>query len=284
MSKSIPITDGALMAWHWWKKHILTPPGVQVSLVFLLVIVVSAWLAPREVSEPGRIRSITLQILLVCGTPFLAGKLVGLKLDSFYKLQPISALQSVLAILLGLCLISWLEEVQYLQVQVSGEADQLEQQARSWLQISSYWDLIWILLSMAIIPAICEEFLFRGFILHQLLAPGHSARAVLVSAVMFGLFHRHFFLFFPGILAGILFALMVIRSGSLLTAILAHFTVNASAIVVSNWKINTSFSWLSQATPVPLVVLVLCGFGIIIFSRQLIRRDFQKYGKDNKTK
>ena len=272
------------MAGHWWKKHVLTPPGVQVSLVFLLVIVISAWLAPREVSESGRIRSITLQILLVGGTPFLAGKLVGLKSHSFYKLQPISALHSVLAILLGLCLISWLEEVQYLQIQVTGEANQLERQARSWLQSPSYWHLIWILLSMAIIPAICEEFLFRGFVLNQLLVPGHSARAVLVSAVMFGLFHRHLFLFFPGTLAGILFAIMVIRSGTLLTAILAHFTVNASAIVVSNWEINNSFSWLSQPTSVPLVVLVLCGFGIIFFSRQLIGGAFQKYDKDNRTK
>lgn len=264
------------MAWRWWEKHLSAPPGVQVSLVFLVVIVVSAWLAPSEVSETGRIRSIILQILLVAGTPFLAGKLVGLKLTSFYKLQPISALHSVLAILLGLCLISWLEEVHYLQAQVSGEAAQLERQAQSWLQSPSCWHLTWVLLSMAVIPAICEEFLFRGFVLNQLLVPGHSARAVLVSAVMFGLFHRHSFLVFPGTLAGILFAIMVIRSGSLLTAILAHFTVNASAIVVSNWEIDNPFPWLSQPTPVPLVVLVLCGFGILIFSRQLMERSFQK--------
>ncbi len=248
------------------KLWLSTPAGVRVGLVFVWVLTVLAWLAPRAASEAARAQSAALQILVVAGTPLLTGKLAGLRLDALFRLRPISVYQALLAILLGLCLIPWLEEVHYFQGQLSEEVDQLQQRTQSWLQGSHP---LWILVTMALLPAVCEELLFRGFVLHQLLRPGNHAQAILVSAVLFGVFHRHLLLVLPASLAGILFAIMVSRSESLLPAVMAHFTVNSCAIVASNWELATSIPWLGEPAPVPVGVLATSGIGLVVLGNQL---------------
>ena len=245
------------------------PAEVRVGLVFLWVLMVSAWLAPREPSDAARAQAVALQILIVAGTPMLLGRLAGFRWDALFKLRPIPLYQAGLAILLGLCLVPWLEAVHYLQGQLGGQAAQLQQEAQSWLKGPNP---VWILLSMALVPAICEELLFRGFVLNQLLGPETRARAILVSAVLFGIFHRHLLLILPACLAGILFAVMVRRSRSLVPAILAHFTVNASAVALSNWQVATTVDWLVGKGPVPAAVLAVSGIGLMVFGGLLRKR------------
>ena len=246
-----------------------TPSEVRVGLVFVWVLTVSAWLAPRETSELSRGQTVALQVFLVAGTPLLFGKLAGFSWDVLFKLRPISVHQAVLAILLGLCLVPWLEAIHYFQAQLGGEAIQLQQRTQSWLQGPH---LTWILLTMALFPAVCEELLFRGFVLNQLLRPETRFRAILVSAVLFGIFHRHLLLILPASLAGILFAVMVQRSQSLLPAILAHFTVNGFAVALSNWQTAASMAWLVGVEPVPTSLLGASGIGLFVFGKLLKKR------------
>lgn len=210
-----------------------------------------------------------LQVLIVAGTPLLFGKLAGFSWDALFKLRPVSLYQAGLAILLGLCLVPWLEAVHYFQEQLGGDTAQLQQRVQSWLQGSHP---AWILLTMALVPAVCEELLFRGFVLNQLLGPETRARAILVSAVLFGIFHRHLLLILPAGLAGILFAVMVYRSRSLAPAILAHLTVNTCAVALSHWQGVASVSWLVGKGPVPAAVLAVAGIGMIVFGGLLRKR------------
>lgn len=245
------------------------PAEVRVGLVFLWVLTVSAWLAPREPSEAARAQAVVLQILIVAGTPLLFGRLAGFSWDALFKLRPVPLHQAGLAILLGLCLVPWLEAAHYFQGQMGGETAQLQHRVQSWLQGSHP---AWILLTMALVPAVCEELLFRGFILNQLLGPETRARAILVSAVLFGIFHRHLLLILPAGLAGVLFAVMVHRSRSLAPAILAHFTVNACAVALSHWQVAASMAWLVGKGPVPEAVLAASGIGLIVFGGLLRNR------------
>ena len=245
------------------------PAEVRVGLVFLWVLTVSAWLAPREPSEAARAQAVALQVLIVAGTPLLFGRLAGFSWDALFKLRPVPLYQAGLAILLGLCLVPWLEAAHYFQGQLGGDTAQMQQGVQSWLQGSHP---AWILLTMALVPAVCEELLFRGFVLNQLLGLETRARAILVSAVLFGIFHRHLLLILPAFLAGILFAVMVQRSRSLVPAILAHFTVNAGAVALSNWQVADSVEWLVGKGPVPAAVLAASGIGLFVFGGLLRKR------------
>ena len=93
----------------------------------------------------------------------------------------------------------------------------------------------WPSCSSRLIPAICEELAFRGFILSGL-ERGHRTRsAILLSALLFGFLHVLLSLFqqlFNATLLGIVLGLLAVRSRSILPGILFHFLNNALAVVM----------------------------------------------------
>lgn len=82
--------------------------------------------------------------------------------------------------------------------------------------------------------ALCEEFIYRGYLLHQLLALGISVRwAWAGSSAAFGMAHAYqgWNGMARAALLGGLLALPVIRLGSLYPSIAAHFLIDAVALV-----------------------------------------------------
>ncbi len=91
------------------------------------------------------------------------------------------------------------------------------------------------LLVLAIVPAICEEVAFRGFILSGLQRDYRPASALVLSAFLFGFLHVLMSLFqqlFNATLLGIVLGLLAMRSRSLLPGILFHVINNSMAIVM----------------------------------------------------
>ena len=92
--------------------------------------------------------------------------------------------------------------------------------------------LLRYLLAFALLPALCEEVAFRGFVrgLHH----GYRPRnAVLLTSFFFALFHMNVFLFLPTFLFGVVLGLPDgAGSRSLLPAILFHFLHNSVLIAL----------------------------------------------------
>ncbi len=93
-------------------------------------------------------------------------------------------------------------------------------------------------LVVAGVGATCEEYVYRGFLLHGLIAwTGSVPAAVAVTAVSFGFAHGYQRV--GGIvrasLLGVALALPVVWTGSLLPAVVAHFWINA-AIGLGGWR------------------------------------------------
>ena len=239
------------------------PVGVLTTMAFVFVLIISSWLAPQSFSEEERLRSVLLQILVVAGTPLLVVRITGLKLQNIFKLRLISSSHFFFAILLGVFIIPWLEETLHFQSQYSEKVFLYEQLTQKWIQSSSGWNLVWILLSMAVIPSVCEELFFRGLILNLLVRSGNYTLAIIISSLMFGIFHRNLVLILPATLAGVLLAVLVTRSGSLLTAMASHFMVNATTILALHFGIAAVFPWLGKTLHVPLHILIFSGLAIL---------------------
>jgi sodium transport system permease protein len=97
-------------------------------------------------------------------------------------------------------------------------------------QIPNIWVAVGVL---ALIPAVCEEVAFRGFILSGLEHHHRTRLAILLSALMFGFLHVLMSLFqqlFNATLLGVVLGLLAVRSRSLLPGIVFHFLNNALAI------------------------------------------------------
>lgn len=90
------------------------------------------------------------------------------------------------------------------------------------------------MLMIAVLPAIGEEFMFRG-LLQRLLKDwlGNIHLAILVSALLFSAMHMQFYGFFPRMVLGIMFGYMFYWTGSLWIPIFAHFIQNGLVVIVT---------------------------------------------------
>lgn len=87
------------------------------------------------------------------------------------------------------------------------------------------------LLMMAIMPALFEEFTFRGIIYHY-----SSKRSMLygliMSSLMFGLFHMNINQFAYALFMGVVMVLVVEATGSIWASVIVHFVVNGNSVVL----------------------------------------------------
>lgn len=91
---------------------------------------------------------------------------------------------------------------------------------------------LWLtLLIFAILPGICEELCYRGFILSGFSRGRRLWLAIGLSAVTFGLMHMIPQQVFNATLLGIVLGLIAIRSGSILPCILFHILWNTLAVI-----------------------------------------------------
>ncbi|MCH7989472.1 MAG: CPBP family intramembrane metalloprotease, partial [Planctomycetes bacterium] len=87
---------------------------------------------------------------------------------------------------------------------------------------------VWyILLAIAVTPAICEEVAFRGFILSGLSRNKRTGLAIVFSSLAFGIIHMIPQQVFNATLLGLVLGLLTIRSNSLIPAITFHFIYNS---------------------------------------------------------
>jgi sodium transport system permease protein len=92
--------------------------------------------------------------------------------------------------------------------------------------------LPYLLLVLALTPAICEELAFRGFILSGLRRSGRRWAAIVISSIFFGVTHGVLQQSISAFAVGMILAYVAIQTGSLLPCILFHFTHNSLAILL----------------------------------------------------
>ena len=96
------------------------------------------------------------------------------------------------------------------------------------------------LLYLAVLPALVEEFVFRGLIYHGLRGLG-VWKAALLSALMFALLHLNVNQFAYAFVLGIIFAFIVEITGSLYSSMILHFLINSRSVsLLSNEELVNS--------------------------------------------
>ena len=103
---------------------------------------------------------------------------------------------------------------------------------KAYLQTDNIGGLLINIFMVALIPALGEEFLFRGMvqrIFSEWFRNEHMA--VWMAALLFSLMHYQFLGFFPRVMLGALFGYLFIWTGSIWMAVLAHFINNAVAVI-----------------------------------------------------
>jgi uncharacterized protein len=105
-------------------------------------------------------------------------------------------------------------------------------QLESFLKVNSTADLIINIIVIALIPAFCEEMLFRGALQRVVIHLTKNPWAgIIIAAIVFSALHMQFLGFLPRMFMGIVLGALYWYSGSLWTSIIAHFIFNAIQVV-----------------------------------------------------
>lgn len=97
---------------------------------------------------------------------------------------------------------------------------------------TSWGNFFYSLLTVAILPAFCEEFIHRGMLLSSYNKLGFK-KAVLISGVMFGLIHLNVGQFFYATIIGFILAIVTLYSQSIVPAMIIHFLNNGISVYLS---------------------------------------------------
>ncbi len=101
------------------------------------------------------------------------------------------------------------------------------------LTVKSFWELLGNIIVIALIPAIAEEYLFRGVLLKIFLEKSKNQHiAIWVVAGIFSFIHFQMAGFFPRMILGAVLGYLMVWSGSITLPMIAHFTNNTMAVIV----------------------------------------------------
>ena len=96
--------------------------------------------------------------------------------------------------------------------------------------LSSPVRVLMTFISIAIVPALSEEFLFRGCVLSNLLPYGKNT-AILFSALLFALMHGNFAQFFYTFIAGIVLGAVYVKTDSIWAPTFIHLFNNFYSVI-----------------------------------------------------
>jgi sodium transport system permease protein len=138
-----------------------------------------------------------------------------------------------------------------------------------------------LLLLMALLPAVCEELAFRGFIFGGLLRQGGALRAIVVSALFFGFTHPVLQQSMAAALMGLLLGLIAWRTGGVLCTVIVHAINNTLSLTLAwcaanqitlpvalQWAIsNEGDEWGYQPEWIAMSVFLSLALLVVLFRR-----------------
>ncbi len=146
--------------------------------------------------------------------------------------------------------------------------------------IDANYKLILTVISSALVPACCEEYLFRGMVLSNILPYGKT-NAIVVSAVLFGLMHQNPAQMLYATAAGIVLGLVYVRTRSIWGGVLIHFFNNLISVIQQMLFDRLVYERASQICMIMEAVLVICGVicaVVLLCTERRRKREFNDSG------
>ena len=127
---------------------------------------------------------------------------------------------------------------------------------------------------IALIPAICEEIFFRGFILTSFRYNRKSyVGAIIASGILFGIMHMDFIRIIPTSILGMTFAYAVYKTNSIFVSMFMHFLNNGFAVVLTHISSNiledtrqtTTYLSSSQIITFTILSMIFISIAVLLF-------------------
>lgn len=112
--------------------------------------------------------------------------------------------------------------------------------------------MIITLFHVALVPAICEETLYRGYVMRAFQKSWGVWAAIIISGLFFGLYHLQLSNLLPLATLGMLFAYVTWASESIYPAIVAHLVNNGGSVLMGTYYPESAFAEMTPETMPPV--------------------------------
>ena len=258
-TESVLFREGERFTMGLWFKHLRRDrgplPSAAEALFCAVVILVLSFVFRSSVAPPqgfGDFARITLalQLAVVLTPPLIMAVVLTssprctllLKLPR-WRMVPAAAVLAVALHPFIVALNSLVARIYPIAPQMQQMLEELQEKFSS----ANVWLLV---LCVAALPAICEELAFRGFILSGFRSMGNNRRAIIVSALFFGVTHGLLQQSINAFVLGLVLGYLAVRSGSLLPGVVFHFLHNSMSVLSA--KITPEL--IERLPPVGLLV------------------------------
>jgi membrane protease YdiL (CAAX protease family) len=140
------------------------------------------------------------------------------------------------------------------------------------------------LLAVGILGPICEELVFRGLMFQRLCGYVKPMIAVVVSALMFGIYHGNIVQGVYAFFLGMIMALCCWRFGSIWAPIVIHVVANITSVCITEIPIIGNMFEQTSVVIVATIMTTILWIGISVFLlKKISKKNWHKKDKEETT-
>lgn len=110
---------------------------------------------------------------------------------------------------------------------------------------------------IGLVPAVCEEIMYRGYVQRAFEKSWGILAAILISGAIFGAYHLQISNFLPLATLGVFLAYLTYISDSLIPAMVAHFVNNGGQVIASNFYPEMLDEKITPEMDIPILLVIL---------------------------
>ena len=123
---------------------------------------------------------------------------------------------------------------------------------------------------IAVVPSLCEEILFRGYLMQSINIKNGKMKAIIISALVFSAVHLNITGFAGLFIIGFFLGYLVYATGSIVPSMILHFMNNFLIVIAYNYSSVEQFGYRFFSATTGVVMLIIGG-GILVLSFLFIR-------------
>ncbi|HRX87476.1 MAG TPA: ABC transporter permease subunit/CPBP intramembrane protease [Phycisphaerae bacterium] len=282
-TEAVVFADSVSIRAMFRRRHMVPAPAPSVSLVLLVTaLLFPTWMFIQFGVQPGPGQSLVHTFAWTAAYMPIALVLVPLIIVAYFKVDVLKTFALRMArarfLLAGLLigLSGWVlaHEIFVVQSRFIPVPQVLLETDTQLIDAFSAYSLIVPLLLISIVPALCEELMFRGFLFSGIRSSAGKWTTIIATACIFAVFHIMLIRFAITASLGVLLGYLRWQSRSLWPSILAHLLHNGVTIVLvfvpaTSGALGIAESGPTDHMPVPLIAAacVMIVAGILLARR-----------------
>ncbi len=267
--------EKSLKFWGKEKKNVFS---YQTAFIFFIVILLVLFYIGGNWQAKDIARGlIKTEIILIFLPTILLLRIAKVDIKKFLKINPVKisnlflvlfiAFPVMILVLLLTQLINVIYPIPESYLKTMSELLKMEN--------LEMWKIIIII---GVLPGICEEIMFRGYFINVFKKKGFW-KSILITALLFGIFHLDPFRLLPAGLLGIWLGYLLLRTNSIIVPVFAHFVHNSLAVLIGKFGDRIPYlSFVFKNEEIPFWLGIPAIFLFYIFLKT-----FNSMNKNNST-